>query len=192
MAIVVNINGGKDFEPLSEGIHTLCLADIVDLGIEQTPFGSKPKIRFVYLSDEADEDGRTKYVFEKFTASLHEKATLRGRVRDLLGRDLTEEELAAGKFDVETLIGVQKKAVIEHNESKGKIYANVKAIIKGKATGVVIPDDFVRAKDKAPKTNGAAKPMPPARSAVGGGTAVAKAILAPASQGPISDEDIPF
>jgi hypothetical protein len=188
MAIFVTPTQGKDFEPLSEGIHTLILADVVDLGMEQTPWGNKPKVRFVYLADEADEEGFTKRVFEKFTASLHEKSSLRARVEEILGRPLNEQELKTG-LDDNTIIGCQKKAVIEHNEGKaGKVFANVKAIIKGKASGLSIPTDFVRAKDKN-KQPGANTQSAAAKS--GGGTAVAKAILAPAGA-PITDEDTPF
>jgi hypothetical protein len=174
--ITISINQGKDFEALSEGLHTLILADVVDLGIQETSFGPKHKIRFVYLSDEADSEGRTKYVFEKFTRSLHEKSRLRPRVKELLGRDLSGDELKA--FDIETLIGSQRQAIIEHSEDKdGNTWANVKAFMKGAApVKLTIPADFTRDKDKpADKRKGKYE-----APKVGGGKAAAAAILKPA------------
>lgn len=162
MSIPISINSGKDFEPVSEGVHQAVLADIEDLGMVQTAFGDKPKVKFLWLTDEADEGGRTKYVFERFTASLHEKAQLRKRVKELLGRDLSAAELKEKTFDIETLLGTRRGLIIEHNESQGKVYANVKATIKPDTKArVEIPADFVRKQS---------------------GKAVAAAILKPASK----------
>jgi hypothetical protein len=176
--ITISINSGKDFEPVSEGVHAAVLADVVDKGMVQTAFGEKHKVQFTYLTDEADEGGRTKYVFQSFTASLHEKATLRKAVKAIRGG----KDIEGDSFDVESLIGSQVQLVVQHNEGRdGKVYANVASILKPKAgVKVAVPSDFTRSKDKAPK--------------VGGGTAAAKAILAPATKAPapITDEDIPF
>ena len=179
MPIVVNINSGTDFEPVSEGVHSAVLADIIDLGKVQTAFGEKDKVRFVWLTDEADENGRTKRVSKSYTKSLHEKANLRKDVEKILGKPLG----SAQSFDVEKLIGAQNQLVIEHNEgTDGKVYGNVKAIMKPKEK-LAIPADFTR---KAASPNGAVK-------AAGGGKAAAAAVLSrPQQTQPISDEDIPF
>lgn len=182
MPIVININSGKDFEPVSEGVHSAVLADIVDKGVVQTAFGPKHKVMFLWLTDEADEGGQTKYVFQSFTASLHEKAGLRKAVKAIRGRDIEGEN-----FDVETLLGSQAQLVIQHNEGQdGKVYANVQAILKPKGPKVEIPADFTRKKDKPQDGNGKS----------GGGMAAAKAVLKPAVRAAqpttITDEDIPF
>jgi hypothetical protein len=165
--ITISINSGKDFEPVSEGVHAAVLADVVDKGVVQTSFGPKHKVQFTFLTDEADEGGRTKYVFSSYTASLHEKAGLRKAVKAIRGKDIDGAE-----FDVESLIGSQVQLVIQHNEGNdGKIYANIVSIMKPKAgTKVAIPADFTRRKDKP--TDG--------KPAVGGGKAAAAAILKPA------------
>jgi hypothetical protein len=184
MPITISINSGKDFEPVSEGVHAAVLADIVDLGMVTTAFGEKHKVQFLWMTDEADEDGRTKYVFQRFTASLHEKATLRKAVKQILGRDLTADEK---NYDIEQLIGSQVRLIIQHNESNGKIYANVGGIMKPDPKAkVVIPSDFVRKQDRtdAPKANGSAAPK-------ANGKAVAAAVLS-RPKTVITDEDIPF
>lgn len=185
MPIVVNINSGKDFEPVSEGVHAAVLADVVDKGIVPTAFGDKHKVMFTFVTDEADENGSMKYVFQSFTASLHEKATLRKAVKAIQGG----KDIDGSDFDLETLIGRQVQLVVQHNEGRdGKVYANVASILKPKGPTVNIPPDFTRRKDKTDK--------PAFKS--GGGTAAARAILAPArsnavtAAAPISNDDIPF
>ena len=183
MPITISINSGKDFEPVSEGVHAAVLADVVDLGVVQTAFGPKPKVRLVFLSDEADEGGRTKYVFASYTASLHEKAGLRKAVKAIRGG----RDIEGSSFDVETLIGAQVQLVIQHAEGRdGKVYANVSSYLKPKAgIKVAIPADFTRRKDKV--ENGRTPQ---------GGTAVSKAVLKPATPNvhgvAVTDEDLPF
>lgn len=188
MPIVLNINSGKDFEPVSEGIHSAVLAEVVDKGMQPTPFGEKHKVMFVWMTDEADEDGKTKLVFQSFTASLHEKATLRKAIKAIRGKDIDGQD-----FDVESLKGSQNQLVIQHNEAaNGKVYANIQAIMKAKpGQRVTVPSDFeFKLKDKSE-----GKPPQSARStsavkAAGGGYAVAKAVYN--NPAPITDEDIPF
>lgn len=184
MSIIVNINSGADFEPVSEGVHQAVLADIVDLGVLQTAFGPKDKVQFIWLSDEADETGRTKYLFKRYTKSLHEKASLRKDVKAILGKDID-----GSSFDVESLLGRTNSLVVQHSEGNdGKVYANIIGIMKPTAK-LTIPADFTRKKDKAPSDFGK-KPVQSVKAA-GGGRAVAAAIAAPASA-PIGDDDIPF
>lgn len=180
MAIVININSGKDFEPVSEGVHAAVLAAVVDKGIQPTAFGDKHKVMFVWLTDEADENGKTKFVFQSFTASLHEKAGLRKAVKAIRGKDIDGAD-----FDIESLVGSQNQLVIQHNEAaNGKVYANVQAIMKAKpGSRVTIPSDFeFKSKPKDENFSSA-----PAKSmvgvnpikAAGGGRAVAAAAYRP-------------
>lgn len=186
MPIIVNINSGADREPVSEGVHAVVLADVADLGILPTAFGDKHKVQFTYLTDEADEQGKTKYLFERFTASLHEKASLRKRVKQLTGN----AELGAS-FDLESLIGTQARVVVEHNEGNdGKVYANVASVMKpDPKVRVDIPSDFTRKKDRQPSTTAPKQTV----KAAGGGKAAAAAVLSrPQQTQPIDDSDIPF
>ena len=189
MPIVVNINSGVDREPVSEGVHSVVLADVVDLGVLPTAFGDKHKVQFVYLTDEADEAGKTKYLFERFTASLHEKASLRKRVKQLLGG----KEPDGSAFDLESLIGTQARVVVEHNEGNdGKVYANVASVMKpDPKVRVDIPSDFTRQQNK-PGYQGPKKPNAAVKAAGGGKAAAAAVLSRPQQTQPISDEDIPF
>jgi len=183
MSITININSGADFEPVSEGVHAAVLADIVDLGVVQTAFGPKDKVQFTWLTDEADESGRTKRIFKRYTKSLHEKATLRKDVKAILGKDIEGDT-----FDVESLLGKTNSLVIQHSEGNdGKVYGNIVGILKA-TTRLPIPADFQRKKDR-PSDSFGKKPAASVKAA-GGGRAVAAAVAAPSQ--PINDDVIPF
>ena len=189
MPITININSGSDFEPVSEGVHAAVLADVVDLGVVPTSFGNKHKVQFIWLTDEADKEGRTKYVFQRFTASLHEKSGLRKAIKGFTKRDIPAD---LKSFDIESLIGTQTALVIQHNEAPdGKIYANVTGYMRPSAK-VTIPGDFVRRKDRPANSGGFDKGARKPVQSAGGGRAVAAAVLAPPASQPIGDDDIPF
>lgn len=141
MPITVSIDSGKDYEILPEGVYAAVLADIVDLGVVDTAFGPKEKVRFVWLTSEVDAEGRTMRAFQTFTKSLHEKATLTKTVKQIA------KVPTSGSFDLEGLLGTQARLVIQHSEGKeGKVYANVSSILKpdAKTGNVNIPVDFER------------------------------------------------
>lgn len=161
MPIVVKINAGKDFEKVSEGLHQAVLADVVELNFKSDPknFPSKPspyaardEIRFVYVVNEKDSEGRYKLAFERFGRSYYKGDTkLAKRVRNLTSLTVNLETL-----DLETLIGTQRKLAIEHNLDKtdpNTVWANIQSVMKpDPGQNIQIPSDFVRAKDKPAKT----------------------------------------
>jgi hypothetical protein len=129
-------------------IQTAVLADIVDKG--DVPNKFKPgttqrKCYFVWLVEEQDEDGRNKRVFQSFTVSLHEKASLRKFLASLGIKEFD------GAFDLETLIGTKRKLVLsEEDGNDGKKYVRITATMplkKGEAAPD-IPKDFVRKQDR--------------------------------------------
>lgn len=158
MAIFVSINsGGKDFEKISEGLHQAVLADVVELNFKSDPknFPSKPspyaprdEIRFVYVVNERDSEGRPKLAFERFGRSYYKGDTkLAKRVRNL-----TSPTVDLATVDLDSLIGTQRKLVIEHSLDKvdpNKVWDNIQSVMKpDPGQNIQIPSDFVRAKDK--------------------------------------------
>lgn len=148
MGIVVNITStDKVYEKLSENIHPAVLVDVIDLGEVATEFGPKLKCRLVYMTNEKDTEGNRKLAFETFTQSLHEKASLTKRVKSL-------GFTPADGFDLDQMIGVNARLVIQHNEGKGKnagkVYANVANTLKPSpdAPKMTVPGDYVRKQDR--------------------------------------------
>ncbi len=151
MALSVSIDSNKEFEPVTEMIQPAVLADIVDKG--QVPNKFKPgttqhKCYFVWLVQEEDEAGRNKRVFESFTVSLNEKATLRKRLKELGYKDFEP----GVPFDLEKLIGTHRQLILSSEDGEnGKTFIKIiatSALKKGQ-TPVEIPSDFVRKQDQA-------------------------------------------
>ena len=152
MALTVQIDStGADFEQVSEMIQPGVLADIVDKGFVDNKFkpGTKQhKCYFVWIVAEEDTEGRNKRVFQSFTVSLNEKASLRKFLATL-----GHKEFEAGKpFDLESLIGTERTLVmsLEDGTDGGKPFLKISATmaLKKGQPGVSIPKDFVRKQDK--------------------------------------------
>lgn len=127
---------------MEDGMQDAILAEITDLGMEaENPVflmqkqaeaktkGKDPasvptsvhKCMFIYRKEDGTEAN------EKLTVSLHEKATMRKRVKAITG----EEPTAA--FDLESLVGSPVFVQIEHNISKkGNKYAKVMSVARKK------------------------------------------------------------
>ena len=142
MSVIVN-EGAADFEIPEEGQYLAVVADVVDLGPVATKFGVKERVQITWLLDGFDSEGNQFRVPEFYNKSLHEKASLRKRIKSITGIDPT------GTFDMETMLGTNSLIVIEHNEGDKRTYANVVAVLKApKGRRLEVPADFERKIDK--------------------------------------------
>ena len=127
-------NSGKSFEPVSEGMHAAVLGAIVDKGKIETPWGEKPQVMLVFLTDELDEEDKPKLVFASYTRSLNEKARLYKTVATLTQSTPPES------MNIMTLLGTQTTLVIQQKVSKlGRPYANIVSFLKPGKTKVEVP-----------------------------------------------------
>ncbi len=144
---------GSTWEPHPEGQYPATCVDVVDRGWVQTDFGPKYKLRIVFFCGEWTEreiEGETvklpQLVFYNCTASLHEKANLRGFLESWRGKVFTGDEL--GRFDMEKMLGAPAFIQIVHNQGRdGKVWANIKSIMRIPANMEApgVPDGFQRA-----------------------------------------------
>jgi hypothetical protein len=158
------------FDPCPEGLHQAVCVDVVDLGLQSTPWGDKPKVEIRWQVDEANpRTGKRFELRKRYGLSLHEKATLRKDLECWRGRKFTEAELEG--FDLEKLVGVNCQLQVIHNISdEGKIFDNVQAIVPHNSKVPKIAAlEYVRQQDRA--------------KAQGNGHDDAT---------PLTDEDIPF
>lgn len=128
MSIVIK---DKVFELPDEGVHDVVVAEVVDLGLTETSFGTKDRVRIVFeVEDQNDSEGNPLKVFFTATKSLHKKSALRKALEQLQVPVGTE-------FDVENIVGLKTQAIVEHNEaSNGKTYANIVSFLKKKGKSV--------------------------------------------------------
>lgn len=141
----------SSFDPCPEGLHHAVCVDVVDLGLQDTPWGQKQKVDLRWQTDLVNDRTAKRFeVRKRYTASLHEKAKLRQDLECWRGRKFTEEELKA--FDLEKLLGVNCQVQIIHTLSdEGRTFDNVQTIVpfNGKMGPKLAPLDYVRQKDRA-------------------------------------------
>ena len=137
MALNVSDSGGGSFKVAPQGTHIAVCNMIVDLGMQETPFGTKhqlyirwelPNERLEYEKDNQKHEGPMT-VGKFYTASLNEKATLRKDLEAWRSKAFSATELA--KFDVFNVLGISCQLTITHTEAgKAKVSA-VTGIPKG-------------------------------------------------------------
>jgi hypothetical protein len=151
MAIIVR--SGGNFVPAPEGAHVSVCADVVDHGVLKVVFQGKEqqrhKISLVWQLSEDMDNGKPYLVRRRYTASLHEKSSLRRDLESWRGRGFTSSELEA--FDLESLIGIGCLINVLHEIRGGVTYANVSSIMR-LPKGMVAPvvRDYVRIIDRPP------------------------------------------
>lgn len=129
----VSAKGGQNLEKPPEGAHISRCYRIVDLGTVLGEFKGKPKesrklLITWELCSEMMSDGRPFSISKRYTASLSEKAILRGDLKSWRGRDFTAEELEC--FDLKAVLGKPCMLNIVHEKRDGgEVYANVTAIM---------------------------------------------------------------
>lgn len=150
---IIAKGASRDFPVAPQGLHQAICVDVVDLGLVETKWGMKPKVRIVWQLDENQPDGRRFEVASTYTLSLSDKAILRHHLEAWRGKRFTDAELAG--FDLEKLIGVNCQVQIVHNIADGgRTYANVQAVVPlGKTMPRIAAENFVRYQDR-PKQQG--------------------------------------
>lgn len=134
---------GQDWVNAPEGVHDAVCVDVIDLGMQKTDWGEKPKIKIVWELGTKMEDGRPFVVSKQYNRTLSKNnagvpSGLRKDLESWRGKPFTAEELRGPTgqgFDIEVLIGKTCQIFIKHNPGKkdpSKIYANAESILKPK------------------------------------------------------------
>lgn len=128
---------GGDFTPPPAGTHPAICHRFIDLGTQKSTFSGESKTqRKVMLSWEITdpdlrmEDGNAFVISQRYTWSMHEKATLRKTLEAWRGQPFVESDFGQGGFDVRKLLGVGCLLSILHADKDGKTYANIGAVMK--------------------------------------------------------------
>jgi hypothetical protein len=143
----------RSFEPAPEGVHTGILASLVDLGDQESKFGTKRQARLKWVLPEVKDDkGEGFLVFQTIW-----NLSLRSQVfRDVVSALLPGENLKGRSL--RELVGKAARLTIEHNDAGNQVYANVASVkpLKAKAKAPVLdpgqlayfsldPDEFSEA-----------------------------------------------
>jgi hypothetical protein len=128
MAIMARNSGGNYTPPPADTYPAVCVG-VFDLGTQETAFGAKRQVRIMWEIDCDKSDGSHHTVSQTYTPSLNVKANFRKLIESWLGRKLSDDEVKNG-YDVGKLLGQPCQLQVLHNESNGKTYANVGAVMK--------------------------------------------------------------
>jgi hypothetical protein len=128
---------GGDFAPPPAGAFPAICYRFIDLGTQTTNFNGETKHqRKVMLSweladdQERMEDGRPWTISQRYTWSMHEKATLRKTLESWRGIAFEEKDFGEGGFDTRKLLGAPCMLSLVHAEKNDKTYTNISAVTK--------------------------------------------------------------
>jgi hypothetical protein len=133
MSLLVSAKaGGVDYDPAPAGAHVARCFRIVDLGSQKKTWQGETKlshqILFTWeLPTARMQDGRPFTISQRYTASLSEKAQLRGVLESWRGRKFSPQELAG--FDLYNVVGKTCMINVVHAEKGDKTYANVASVM---------------------------------------------------------------
>ena len=133
----------------SNGWHCAVLADIEDLGMQDSAFGEKHTLRLTFLVDEKDPNGELFRITDLCSASPHVESKLTKYARVLLGGDPGDD------LETEDLLGRCCRLETEVKANiKGKAYARIiaSAPLQPGESGPAIPLNFQRAGKRPAQT----------------------------------------
>ena len=137
MALLAKAEGGSGFDPVPEGTHLAINTMVVDMGIQESPWGNKekvyhgfevPGVRVQWTDQDGKEHEGPAFIGMTNTNSIHEKSRLGQHLVSWRGKAFTPAEQQG--FDLFTTLGVPCMISVTHKHSDGKTYANISAIMR--------------------------------------------------------------
>lgn len=138
MALLSKDGGGSDFQPVEPGSYIARCVNVVDLGLQESgQWGKKEKVylgfeipseRVKWTDKEGKEHEGPAFIGARYTNSISERAILGQHLTSWRGRPFTDQERKG--FDLFTVLGVPCMINVVHNESGGKVYANINSIMR--------------------------------------------------------------
>ena len=127
--------GGGDFELAPTGTHLAICYRVIDLGTQETTWEGQTKHAHKVLigwelPDEKMSDGRPFIIQQRYTWSMHEKATLRKHLEAWRGTAFVDKDFGKGGFDIKNILGKACVLTVVHAEHNGKTYANIAGVGK--------------------------------------------------------------
>jgi hypothetical protein len=122
----------SEFKSVEPGNYLGQIINIIDCGTQRFEYMGEvknlPKLYLRFELNEYMEDERPYIIGGFYTASMHEKATLRQLLEGARGKKFTDEE--AADFDMFQLLGKNCLVNVVSTEKNGKTYTNVQALTK--------------------------------------------------------------
>ncbi len=124
----MKLNAKSNFKNPKPGTVSAVCTRIIDMGTQDSKFGSRREVWIFWELNQNMEDGRPFVVKKSYMASVHPKSNLGKDLKSWLGRELTKEEEAA--FDLHTVLA--RPAILTLVEEGDYVNVNgVSAIMEG-------------------------------------------------------------
>jgi hypothetical protein len=127
----------SNHRPVPAGTWPAVCYRVIDLGTQDTTYqGERKEQHKVLLSFEitdpecVTEDGKPMAIHQRYTWSMHEKATLRKHLEAWRALPFTDKDFGKGGFNIRKLLGVPCMLSIIHNTTNERTFANIGAIAK--------------------------------------------------------------
>lgn len=134
--------------PETENAIKAVIVDITDLKKRITQYGEKDEFRFVFETEAMDDENDRRFCIwsRSYTPSLNEKAALRKDLKKMMGRELTQAE--RDEFDMEGLIGMGVKLIVQHEHKDDRTYANISFMSPDKDKALKPSGKYIRVRDR--------------------------------------------
>jgi len=144
----MKIKAKKQFQLPTDGWHLAVIADAVDVGIKETKFGLRPKLRTVSFLDEKDTTGRAIELWSYYTCSVFQTSKFAELVRITTGDNPKLD--TNGDFDTDGLRGRQYWIKTERRITAKGTFANITALKPSQSSDqrLAIPLDYTSTKDQ--------------------------------------------
>lgn len=149
MGLTASDSGGKDFDPIPQGMHQAICTGIYDLGTQFNEFYGKRQHKVLFcwelplVRGEFERDGKLmdlpRAISKEYTLSLNEKAILRKELETWRSKSFTEEELKG--FDIKRVLGVSCTLQVLHKKKNDRTYANIVGITPVSASAKIDPPE---------------------------------------------------
>lgn len=143
MSLTVKETGGSGTSSIEAGTYPARCVGVVDIGIQHNDFNGRDQEKVILIFElpteriTVDGEDKPRWLSRQYTASLHEKSSLRQHLDAWRGKPFTPEELAG--FDLRNVINAPCMLTITNTEKNGNTYANIKAVSKPMKGMVVAP-----------------------------------------------------
>lgn len=188
--VTVKESEGGDFEVAPQGLHQAVCIDVIDLGLMQTAWGPKHRVRIRWAIDAQNSRGYPFWISATYNLTLgtsSKPSGLRKALESWRGKQFTDEEVKC--FDLDKVIGANCQLQVIHRPGDGgKVWANVQAVVPiGKnMVPMRVPADYVRVGERPPQG------PPPAQPPDGSRMELVKSYDPPGAAPPVTftDEEI--
>ncbi len=134
MGLMAKDRGGN-FEPLAPGTYVARCVNVVDLGVQKTPFGGKEKVYFGFevpservewTDKQGVEHEGPAFIGSTYTLSINDNSILGQHLTGWRGKAFTPEEREG--FDLFNVLGAPCMLSVVHDTNGTKVYANINSI----------------------------------------------------------------